>query len=159
MLFLAANGSRSPALNNPQNVPIEEQDADIIPTAAHSNSSVPTNQKDMTELYPIQKDVWSEAPGPIIIFSVLRIRDNIGPSLDEGGHLTNRDVDKAETFNIFIASVFNTDDGPWDPWDPVLEDHDWGMINSHLTLNLFKTCCCSWMHINLWSLMGFIPGY
>lgn len=36
MLFLAANSSQSPALNNPQNMPIEEQDTDIIPTAAHS---------------------------------------------------------------------------------------------------------------------------
>ncbi|KAK4810960.1 hypothetical protein QYF61_014432 [Mycteria americana] len=55
-----------------------------------------------------------------------RIRDNIGPLLDEVGHLTNRDVDKAETFNAFFASVFNTDNGSWDPRNPLLEDRDWG---------------------------------
>ncbi|KAK4816993.1 hypothetical protein QYF61_025913 [Mycteria americana] len=54
-----------------------------------------------------------------------RIRDNIGPLLDEVGHLTNRDVDKAETFNASF-SVFNTNDEPWDPRSPVLEDCDWG---------------------------------
>ncbi|KAK4807129.1 hypothetical protein QYF61_018470 [Mycteria americana] len=55
-----------------------------------------------------------------------RTKDNIGPLLDEVGHLTNGDVDKAETFNAFFASVFNTNDGPWDPQSPVLEHHDWG---------------------------------
>ncbi|GAB0204497.1 mitochondrial enolase superfamily member 1 [Grus japonensis] len=42
------------------------------------------------------------------------------------GHLTNRDIDKAETFNAFFASVFNTDDGLWDPSCPKLEDRDCG---------------------------------
>ncbi|KAK4807113.1 hypothetical protein QYF61_018454 [Mycteria americana] len=60
------------------------------------------------------------------INSKRRTRDNIGPLLDEVGHLTNGDVDKAEMFNAFFASVFNTDDGPWDPQSPVLEHHDWG---------------------------------
>ncbi|KAK4810576.1 hypothetical protein QYF61_007313 [Mycteria americana] len=55
-----------------------------------------------------------------------RIRDNIGPLLDEVGHLRNRNTDKAEMFNAFFASVFNIDDGPWDPRSPVLEDCDWG---------------------------------
>ncbi|KAM9262915.1 protein shortage in chiasmata 1 ortholog [Morus bassanus] len=54
-----------------------------------------------------------------------RIRENIGPLLDEVGHLKNRDIDKAEMFNAFFASVFNTNDGPWDTQSPVLEDHDW----------------------------------
>ncbi|KAK4832011.1 hypothetical protein QYF61_020449 [Mycteria americana] len=48
-----------------------------------------------------------------------RIRNNIGPLLDEGHR-------KAETFNAFFTSVFNTDDGPWDPRSPVLEDGDRG---------------------------------
>lgn len=39
-----------------------------------------------------------------------RTRANIGPILDEDGHLTNRDTDKAEMFNPFFASVFNTSD-------------------------------------------------
>lgn len=43
--------------------------------------------------------------------------------LDEISHLTNEDIEKAETFN---ACVFNTDVGPWDPQSPVLENHDWG---------------------------------
>ena len=55
-----------------------------------------------------------------------RIRDNIGPLIDEVSRLTNRDVDKAEMFNATFFSVFNTNDGPWDPWSPVLEDHNWG---------------------------------
>lgn len=54
----------------------------------------------------------------------MRIRDNIGLLIDKFGHVTNRDVDKAETFNAFFNSVFNSDDGPWDSWSPVLEDHD-----------------------------------
>jgi len=37
-----------------------------------------------------------------------RISDNIGPSLDECDHLTNRDIDKAETFNAMF--VFNTNE-------------------------------------------------
>ncbi|GAB0179481.1 mitochondrial enolase superfamily member 1 [Grus japonensis] len=55
-----------------------------------------------------------------------RTRDNIGSLLDENGHLTNRDIDKAETFNAFFASVFNTDDRLWDPRCPELEDRDCG---------------------------------
>ena len=51
-------------------------------------------------------------------------RNNIGPLLDEHGHLTNRDIDKAEMFNAFFALVFNTDDGLWDPQSPGLEHHD-----------------------------------
>ncbi|GAB0182819.1 mitochondrial enolase superfamily member 1 [Grus japonensis] len=55
-----------------------------------------------------------------------RTRDNIGSLLNKNGHLTNRDIDKAETFNGFFISVFNTDDGLWDPSCPELEDHDCG---------------------------------
>jgi len=54
-----------------------------------------------------------------------RIRSNIGPLLDGVGHLTNRDIDKAETFKAFFTSVFNTDEGPWDLRNPVLTDCDW----------------------------------
>lgn len=31
-----------------------------------------------------------------------------------------------ETFSTVFASVFNTDDGPWDASNPVLEENDWG---------------------------------
>lgn len=33
-------------------------------------------------------------------------------------NLTNRDVDRTERVNAFFHSVFNTDDGPWDPRSP-----------------------------------------
>lgn len=36
MLFVAANSSQSPAPDNRQNMPVEEREADIIPTAARS---------------------------------------------------------------------------------------------------------------------------
>ncbi|KAK4830736.1 LOW QUALITY PROTEIN: hypothetical protein QYF61_013186 [Mycteria americana] len=81
-----------------------------------------------------------------------RIRDNIGPLLDEVGHLTNREIDKEKMFNAFFASVFNTDDGPYDPQSPVLEDCDCGndklppdseLLDAHKSMDL----------------MGFIPGY
>lgn len=40
------------------------------------------------------------------------IRGQTSVLLEEVGHLTNRDVDKAEMFNASFTSVFNTDDGP-----------------------------------------------
>ncbi|KAK4810807.1 LOW QUALITY PROTEIN: hypothetical protein QYF61_008779 [Mycteria americana] len=78
-----------------------------------------------------------------------RTKENIGLLLDEVGHLTNRDEDKAEIFNAFFASVFNnvvpkighqhyvnciltfdyyntTNDGPCDSRSPGLEGCDWG---------------------------------
>lgn len=33
------------------------------------------------------------------------------------------------------------------------------MTNFQLILNLFNSCCSSWMHISICSLMGFIPEY
>ncbi|GAB0179592.1 mitochondrial enolase superfamily member 1 [Grus japonensis] len=49
---------------------------------------------------------------------------NLPSLLDKNGHLTNRDIDKAGKFNAFFTSVFNTDDGLWDPSCPELEDRD-----------------------------------
>ncbi|KAF4795872.1 hypothetical protein TURU_089449 [Turdus rufiventris] len=49
----------------------------------------------------------------------------IGPLQDEDGHLTNRDMDKANMFNAFFASVFNTDDRLTGSQCPELEDHDY----------------------------------
>lgn len=46
----------------------------------------------------------------LLINSKRRTRDDIGPLLNEDDHLTNRDIDKAEKFNAFIASAFNTDE-------------------------------------------------
>ncbi|KAF4796459.1 hypothetical protein TURU_083970 [Turdus rufiventris] len=43
---------------------------------------------------------------------------------DEDGHLTKRDMDKAEVLNAFFASIFNTDDGPRGSQCHELEDHD-----------------------------------
>lgn len=55
-----------------------------------------------------------------------RIGDNSGPLFAEVGHLINRHKDKEKALNEFFASVFNTNDGPWDPWSSVLENYDWG---------------------------------
>lgn len=90
------------------------------------------------------------------------MRDNICLLLDKVNHLTNRDIDRVEKFNAFSTSVFNIDDGPWDPWSPVLEDCDWRddkLPAAELPLNMFKTCCFTWMYINLWGSLGLIPGY
>ena len=46
------------------------------------------------------------------INSKRRSKENIGQILDEDGHLTNRDEEKAEAFNAFFASVFNNTDRP-----------------------------------------------
>lgn len=51
-----------------------------------------------------------------------KIGDNIGPLLGEGGHLTNKNVDKAEMFNVF-TSVFNINDEPRDPRCPELAQY------------------------------------
>lgn len=45
----------------------------------------------------------------------------VSPLLDEVGH-----EGKAETFNSFITSIFNTDNGPQDAQSPGLEDQDCG---------------------------------
>lgn len=54
------------------------------------------------------------------INSKRRIGHNISPLLDKVIYLTNRDIDKAETFNAFFTSVFNTDDGLEDLGDDKL---------------------------------------
>lgn len=51
-------------------------------------------------------------------------KNNTGPLQDEDGHLTNRDKDKVELFNAFLAAVFNTDDAPRGFQCPELENHD-----------------------------------
>jgi len=78
------------------------------------------------------------------INSKRKTKENTGPILDEARcHLTNRNEDEAETFNATFASVFSTSGGPWDLWSPGLEDHDWGVIDSHSSLNLYRICCCN----------------
>ena len=54
----------------------------------------------------------------------------------------NRDEDKAETFNAFFASVFDTNDGPWDARSPGLEDHNRGSDKLPVDLNLCRICSC-----------------
>lgn len=51
-------------------------------------------------------------------------KNNIGPLQNEDRHLTDNDKDKAEVFNIFFASVFNTGDRPRGSHCPELENHD-----------------------------------
>ena len=46
-----------------------------------------------------------------------RTKSNIDPLLNEIGHLKNRNAVK-EKFSAFFTSVFNTDDGSWDPQKP-----------------------------------------
>ncbi|KAK4824798.1 hypothetical protein QYF61_019466 [Mycteria americana] len=55
-----------------------------------------------------------------------RSKENIGPILVEGGHLANRDEEKAGAFNAFFASVFNNTDRPWAAQSPEAEDHECG---------------------------------
>lgn len=43
--------------------------------------------------------------------------------LGEGSHLTNRDTDKAEMFNAFFPTFFNSDDGLKDSQRTELENH------------------------------------
>lgn len=88
-----------------------------------------------------------------------RIRDNIGPLLDEVSHFTNKDVDKAEMFNAFFTTVYNMDYGLCEPWGPVLEYCTRGMINSQSSLKLCKTCCSTWLYIHAWGLIELISGY
>lgn len=67
------------------------------------------------------------------------------------GHLSNKDVDKAEMFNVFFASVFNTDDEPWYLYSTVLEDCGWWgdkvSANSGLVRDL-------WLHLDVCKFMG-----
>lgn len=62
-------------------------------------------------------------------------------------------------YNAAFSSVSNTDDGPWDPRAPCRKIITGWSINSQPTLNLFDTCCFSWMLVNLWYLTGFLTGY
>ncbi|GAB0209165.1 mitochondrial enolase superfamily member 1 [Grus japonensis] len=56
-----------------------------------------------------------------------RSKENIGLILVEDGHLTNRDEEKAETFNdFFFASVFNNTDRHQAARSSESEDHDSG---------------------------------
>lgn len=50
-----------------------------------------------------------------------------GLTLDENIHLTSRNEEKAEVFNIiiFLPSVFNSDYRSWAAQSSELEDHDW----------------------------------
>lgn len=62
-------------------------------------------------------------------------------------------------FNAFVASVFNADGGLWDHWSSQLDDCDCSNDKFQPALSLCEIWCCSWMHISLWGLMGFIGLY
>lgn len=82
--------------------------------------------------------------------------------IDRVSRITNRDTDNVfNVFNAFFASVFNTRTlvVTQVPGDLCWKTRTEGMMNSQLPLNLFKSSCSSWMHINLCSLTGFISGY
>lgn len=61
-------------------------------------------------------------------------------------------------YNATFSSVFNTDDGPWDSRAPCWKILTGWSINSQPALNLSDTCCFSWMLVNLWYLIGILPG-
>ncbi|KAF4793609.1 hypothetical protein TURU_109620 [Turdus rufiventris] len=65
-------------------------------------------------------------------------RNYINELQDEGGHLTNRNIDKAEVFNAFFASVFNMDDRPEGSQCLELEDMAVRTVDFLLTLNLCR---------------------
>lgn len=47
------------------------------------------------------------------INSKRRSKENTGLILVEDSHLPNRDEEKAETFDVYFASVFGDTDRPW----------------------------------------------
>ncbi|GAB0209633.1 mitochondrial enolase superfamily member 1 [Grus japonensis] len=55
-----------------------------------------------------------------------RSKENIGAILVEDAHLTNRDEEKVEAFNVVFASVFNNIDSPWATRSPESEDYECG---------------------------------
>lgn len=62
--------------------------------------------------------LWRTTKWPFKKVSSKRMfRDNIVPLLAEVSHLTIRDVDRAEMFNTFFISVYNTADGRRNPSD------------------------------------------
>lgn len=79
--------------------------------------------------------------------------------LEENGHLTNRDTDKAEMFNAFFASTFNSNDRLRGPSALSWKTMAVRMINSQSTLNLCGIYCSSWTPLSLWGLMGLIREY
>lgn len=87
-----------------------------------------------------------------------RIRESVGPLLDEVGHLTNRGVEKGDMFNAAFASGFNGDGGPWEPgrlcWETATGRDDKLPANSELS----EACCSARIHQSLWGPMGFVPG-
>ncbi|PKU39318.1 rna-directed dna polymerase from mobile element jockey- hypothetical protein [Limosa lapponica baueri] len=60
------------------------------------------------------------------ITSKRRSKENIGLIFVEDGHLTNRDEEKVDTFNVVFASAFNNTDRPSAARSPELEDHKCG---------------------------------
>ncbi|NXL24651.1 RTXE polymerase, partial [Setophaga kirtlandii] len=88
-------------------------------------------------------------------------KNNIDPLQDVDGHLTNRDMDKAEVFNVFLASVFNTDAGPRGSQCPEMKNHDYEnyqlpvdpelMQNLLLQLNPYKSMGPVWIHLRILS--------
>lgn len=89
------------------------------------------------------------------INSKRRSRDKIFPLVGENDHLRNIDMDKAEIFNVFFISVFNTDNRTWDPQSLELEDCDCRKdklpANSEFVWDLV-------FQLDAYKFMGLIPG-
>ena len=87
-----------------------------------------------------------------------KTKENIGPLLDGEGLLTDNDIGKAETFDTFFASVFNTDDGLQDPGCPELADHDSGNDKLPTDPEHVRDLLLHLDPHRSWVQMGFIPG-
>ncbi|RMC20216.1 hypothetical protein DUI87_01062 [Hirundo rustica rustica] len=91
-----------------------------------------TKNQAMTNQYSAQSSIGVEAARtvednknsfPEYIYSKRQSRNNIIPLQDEDGHLRNRDMEKADVFNTFFASVFNAGDGSRGSECPELGNH------------------------------------
>lgn len=84
-------------------------------------------------------------------------RDRINWSVDKDGDLTNRDVNKTETFNasssLFSAMVMSSGAPRALSWRAITMV----ITESQLTLNLYGICCSTRMHTSLWGVMELIP--
>ncbi|KAJ7395736.1 hypothetical protein BTVI_151276 [Pitangus sulphuratus] len=80
----------------------------LLSTSLADSLTVNDNKKSLSKYINSKRQSQKKTPGPV---------------QDEDGHLMNMDRDKAEVFNGFFASVFNTDDGLRGSQCPELEDH------------------------------------
>lgn len=87
-----------------------------------------------------------------------RSKEKTGPVLVEDGHLTNRDEEKAEAFNVILASVFNNTGRPWTARSSRSEDTECG--NSDFPFMDTEIVGNQLYQLKVpWGLMGFAPEF